>query len=67
MPSPSRRPEYENGITPANKPGGSAPQIPPALKAWLDDVIIPALVREYLSEINAPRDNGVSDCAEPKR
>lgn len=29
----------------------TADQITPALKSWLDNVIVPALVRQYLAEM----------------
>jgi hypothetical protein len=32
-------------------------QIDPALKAWLDNVIVPALVRQFLAEIRTVGDN----------
>jgi len=34
------------------------PKINPALKAWIDDVLVPALVRQYLDERCAVGDNG---------
>ena len=43
----------------------SAIQLDPVLKSWLDNVIIPALLREYLSELRARREKEVasdSDC-----
>jgi hypothetical protein len=33
------------------------PNLDPALKAWLDNVIIPALVREFRAETRAVGDN----------
>ena len=35
----------------ANRPSSLGKKLNPALKSWLDNVIIPALVREYLAEI----------------
>jgi hypothetical protein len=29
----------------------SAPKLAPGLKAWIDNVIVPALVREYVAEM----------------
>ncbi len=39
----------------------SGEQIPPALKAWLDNVIVPALVKEWLAE--EPERHGVTSGA----
>ncbi|MGC8549833.1 MAG: hypothetical protein ACP5M4_09045 [Acidobacteriaceae bacterium] len=44
------------GATLEKQPGskrssGAGKRLDPALKSWLDNVIIPALVREYLAEI----------------
>jgi len=36
---------------------GRNPQIDPALKAWLDNVLVPALVRQFLAEIRPVGDN----------
>jgi hypothetical protein len=36
---------YSSALRPSRK------RLDPALKSWLDNVIIPALVREYLAEI----------------
>jgi len=33
-------------------------KIDPALKAWIDNVIVPALVRLYLAECGSSPDNG---------
>jgi hypothetical protein len=47
-----------------------AQQLDPNLKAWLDNVIIPALLREYLTELQAQnalafhRDPGVVSVSE---
>jgi hypothetical protein len=49
----------------------AAPKIAPGLKDWIDNVIVPALVREYLAEIQqqnklALTDNGpVLSVSEP--
>ena len=45
-----------SGATLERKRGSARPvsagqRLDPALKSWLDNVIIPALVREYLAEI----------------
>ena len=40
--------ERQPGFT---RPVGLGRRLDPALKSWLDNVIIPALVREYLAEI----------------
>jgi len=37
-------------------------QVAPALKAWLDNVIVPALVKEWLDE--GPGGHGVNSTAE---
>lgn len=34
------------------------PKIDPALKAWIDDVLVPAMVRQYLDACRAVGDNG---------
>ena len=36
------------------------PKIDPAVKAWLDDVLIPAMVRQYLAVSRDVVDNGVN-------
>lgn len=41
--------ERQPGFT---RPVGLGRRLDPALKSWLDNVIIPALVREYLAEID---------------
>ena len=46
----------EKGATLKKQPGSTrsssaGKRLEPALKSWLDNVIIPALVREYLAEI----------------
>ncbi len=46
----------EKGATLKKQPGSTrsssaGKRLEPALKSWLDNVIIPALVREYLTEI----------------
>jgi hypothetical protein len=46
----------EKGATQKKQPGSTrsssaGKRLDPALKSWLDNVIIPALVREYLAEI----------------
>ena len=33
-------------------------RIDAALKAWLDNVIVPALVQQYLAECDSKQDNG---------
>jgi hypothetical protein len=45
-----------NGATLERQPGSArssvlGKRLDPALKSWMDNVIIPALVREYLAEI----------------
>ena len=53
--------ERQPGFT---RPVGFGRRLDPALKAWLDNVIIPALVREYLAEIekqNRLATTGVSE------
>jgi hypothetical protein len=35
----------------------------PALKSWLDNVIVPALVREYVAELH--NKSGIARTAEP--
>ena len=35
-------------------------KIDPAVKAWLDNVIVPALVQQYLAECDSRQDNGRS-------
>ena len=45
-----------NGATLERQPGSTrssslGKRLDPALKSWMDNVIIPALVREYLAEI----------------
>ena len=39
--------ERQPGFT---RPVGLGRRLDPALKSWLDNVVIPALVREYLAE-----------------
>ena len=40
------------------------PGLTPELKAWLDRVVVPALVREFLVEKSlAPGSGGVAECA----
>jgi hypothetical protein len=61
----------KNGSGPASERRGSSARsarlgkrLDPDLKSWLDDVIIPALVREYLAEIkkqNRLATTGVSE------
>ncbi len=34
-----------------NRTSGLGKRLDPAVKSWMDNVIIPALVREYLAEI----------------
>lgn len=55
----TRSAKKDNGAT-LEEPSGTAPnrgarshpvRLNPALKSWLDNVIIPALVQEYLDEI----------------
>lgn len=49
-----RSPIQPKGGTPSGAEEGVSRRtrkLDPALKSWLDNVIIPALVREYLSEI----------------
>ena len=50
----------------ANEPAESPKRlkIDPAVKAWLDNVIVPALVREYLAECGSRQDNGRSPDSE---
>jgi hypothetical protein len=36
------------------------PRIEPALKAWLDNVLVPSMVRQYLAAFREVDDNGVS-------
>jgi len=49
-----------------------AQQLDPNLKAWLDNVIIPALLREYLAQMREQnalafhRDPGVVSVSEPE-
>ncbi len=53
--------ERQPGFT---RPVGLGRRLDPALKSWLDNVIIPALVREYLAEIekqNRLATTGVSE------
>jgi hypothetical protein len=38
-------------------------QISPALKSWLDNVIVPALVRAYVAEME--RKNGIASACKP--
>lgn len=40
-----------SGSVPPKSLGKRPHKLDPALKSWLDNVIIPALVREYLAEI----------------
>ena len=40
--------ERQSGST---RSSGLGTRLDPALKSWMDNVIIPALVREYLAEI----------------
>jgi hypothetical protein len=40
--------EWQSGST---RSSGLGRRLDPALKSWMDNVIIPALVREYLAEI----------------
>jgi hypothetical protein len=52
-----------------NRPTGNLPsevaatsrkrKIDPAVKAWLDNVIIPAMVLEYLAEAESRENNGL--------
>lgn len=51
-----RNAKNESGVIPEKRPGSTrsssaGKRLDPALKSWLDNVIIPALVREYLDEI----------------
>lgn len=39
---------------------GQASRIDPAVKAWLDNVLIPAMVRQYLASNGPEGDNGMS-------
>ena len=41
-------PEKQHG---SKRSSSAGKRLDPALKSWLDNVIIPALVREYLAEI----------------
>ena len=53
--------ERQSGFT---RSVGVGKRLDPALKSWLDNVIIPALVREYLAEIeqqNRLATTGVSE------
>ena len=52
-----RQPGRQSGTRPADQAGLLVRRIDPALKAWLDNVIIPNLVREYLSTESATSDN----------
>jgi hypothetical protein len=64
----ARQPNGRNGSTPADQAGLPVRQIHPALKAWLDNVLIPILVREYLSTEGATSDDGLGvmlDVSEP--
>jgi hypothetical protein len=38
--------------------------IEPALKAWMDNVFVPAMVRQYLAEFDSKQDNGPSAISE---
>ena len=43
-------------------------KIDPALKAWLDNVLVPVMVREYLTPSREPGDNvSSSDSAEDSK
>jgi hypothetical protein len=39
-------------------------KIDPALKAWIDNVIVPALVQQYLAECDSRQDNGRNPISE---
>lgn len=41
--------ERQSGLA---RSSGLGKRLDPALKSWMDNVIIPALVREYLAEID---------------
>jgi len=41
----------------------AAPKIAPGLKDWIDNVIVPALVREYLAEIQQQNKLALTDNA----
>ncbi len=55
----TKRAKSDTGRRPEKQPGAAAHggarshsiKLNPALKSWLDNVIIPALVEEYLAEI----------------
>ena len=40
----------------------SSAQISPALKSWLDNVIVPALVKEYMAELQRNEFASRSEC-----
>lgn len=39
-------------------PSGKSSRIDPSLKAWLDNVLVPAMVRLYLAKNECSEDNG---------
>jgi hypothetical protein len=43
-------PERQSGVGRSVSSGKRSVKLDPALKSWLDNVIIPALVREYIAE-----------------
>jgi hypothetical protein len=39
-------------------------QINPALKSWIDNVVVPALVKAYIADVE--RKNGIASASEPR-
>jgi hypothetical protein len=65
LPKASKAPNQKiAGLRSKTKPVNLGRRLDPALKSWLDHVIIPALVREYMAEIKGQNGLAKPNCVE---